>query len=54
MPLERVIGSTIHTWIMPDNQGILEELLQKGADEKGAMNWFSPLATGHKCRSIFR
>ena len=33
-PLEKVIGSTIHTWIAPDSQGILQALLQKGADEK--------------------
>jgi PAS domain S-box-containing protein len=33
-PLEKVIGSTIHTWIVPDNQGTLRTLLKKGADEK--------------------
>ena len=33
-PLEKVIGSTIHTWIAPDRQRILQALLQKGADEK--------------------
>ena len=33
-PLEKVIGSTIHTWMAPDSQGILQALLQKGADQK--------------------
>jgi two-component system nitrate/nitrite sensor histidine kinase NarX len=33
-PLENVIGSNIHTWIMPDNQEILRALLEKGADGK--------------------
>jgi two-component system, NarL family, sensor kinase len=34
MPLEKVIGSTIHTWILPQHQHILGGLLQKDADEK--------------------
>lgn len=34
-PLDKVIGSAIHTWMVPDSQGILRALLQKGADEKG-------------------
>jgi two-component system nitrate/nitrite sensor histidine kinase NarX len=33
-PLEKVIGSTIHTWVAPDNQDILQTLLQKGTDRK--------------------
>ncbi|MDO9528535.1 MAG: PAS domain S-box protein [Syntrophales bacterium] len=33
-PLEKVIGSTIHTWVAPDSQQILQSLLIKGADEK--------------------
>jgi two-component system sensor kinase FixL len=33
-PLEKVIGSTIHTWIAPDSQQILQSLLRKGVDEK--------------------
>ena len=33
-PLEKLIGSTIHTWIAPDSQRILHSLLIKGADEK--------------------
>src|SRR5512141_2709866 len=33
-PLEKVIGSVIHTWIVPDSQGILQALLQKGTDQK--------------------
>jgi len=33
-PLEKVIGSTIHTWMAADSQGILQALLQKGADQK--------------------
>jgi PAS domain S-box-containing protein len=33
-PLEKVIGSTIHTWIAPDRQRILQALLRKGVDEK--------------------
>lgn len=33
-PLEKVIGSTIHTWIVSDSQEILQALLQKGAGEK--------------------
>ena len=33
-PLEKVIGSTIHTWIAPDSQRILQSLLRKGADGK--------------------
>lgn len=32
--LEKVIGSTIHTWIAPDSQPILQSLLRKGVDEK--------------------
>ncbi|MDP2646443.1 MAG: PAS domain S-box protein [Desulfobacterales bacterium] len=32
--LEKVIGSTIHTWIAPDSQRILQSLLIKGRDEK--------------------
>jgi PAS domain S-box-containing protein/putative nucleotidyltransferase with HDIG domain len=34
MPLEKVIGSTIYTWIAPDSQPILQSLLRKGVDEK--------------------
>ena len=34
MPLEKVIGATIHTWIAPDSQWILQALLSKGVDEK--------------------
>lgn len=33
-PLEKVIGSTVHTWIAPDNQETLRALLQKGAEEQ--------------------
>src|SRR5450830_760006 len=33
-PLEKVIGSLIHTWIAPDSQPILQSLLGKDADEK--------------------
>ena len=33
-PLEKVIGSTIHTWIAPDSQRILHALLRKGVDER--------------------
>jgi PAS domain S-box-containing protein len=33
-PLEKVIGSTVHTWIAPDNQGILRALLRKGAEKQ--------------------
>ncbi|MFH1975686.1 MAG: PAS domain-containing protein, partial [Pseudomonadota bacterium] len=33
-PLEKVIGSMIHTWIAPDSQRILQSLLRKGADGK--------------------
>ena len=33
-PLEKVIGSAIHTWIAPDSQRILQSLLRKGLDEK--------------------
>ena len=33
-PLEKVIGSTIHTWIAPEDRRILQSLLKKGADEK--------------------
>ena len=34
MPLEKVVGSTIHTWVAPDRQRILQSLLRKGVDEK--------------------
>src|SRR3989338_4680108 len=34
MPLEKVIGATIHPWIEPDSQQILQSLLSKGAGEK--------------------
>src|SRR5512145_1693086 len=30
-PLEKVIGSTVHTWIAPDNQETFRALLQRGA-----------------------
>jgi diguanylate cyclase (GGDEF)-like protein/PAS domain S-box-containing protein len=33
-PLKGVIGSTIHTWIAPDNLPILQSLLRKDTDEK--------------------
>jgi PAS domain S-box-containing protein len=33
-PLEKVIGSTIHTWVIPDRQAILQALLQKDTDQK--------------------
>jgi len=33
-PLEKVIGSALHTWILPKHQRILRGLLQKGADKK--------------------
>jgi len=33
-PLEKVIGSTIYTWIAPDDQKFLQSLLTKGANEK--------------------
>jgi len=33
-PLEKVIGSVIQTWIVPDSQKILQALLQKGTDQK--------------------
>jgi len=32
MPLEKVIGSTIHTWIAPESQRIFQSLLRKGLD----------------------
>jgi PAS domain S-box-containing protein len=32
-PLEKIIGSTIHTWIVPDSHWILQTLLRKGGDE---------------------
>ena len=31
-PLEKVIGSTIHTWIAPDSRRTLQSLLRKGID----------------------
>ncbi len=34
MPLEQVIGATLHTWIAPDSQRIFQALLSKGADER--------------------
>ncbi len=34
VPLEKLIGSTIHSWIAPDSQRILQSLLRKGIDEK--------------------
>ncbi len=34
MPLEKVIGATIHTWIAPGSRQILQSLLSKGAAEK--------------------
>jgi diguanylate cyclase (GGDEF)-like protein/PAS domain S-box-containing protein len=34
MPLEKVIGSTLHTWVAPDSQEILRSLLKKGEIEK--------------------
>jgi PAS domain S-box-containing protein len=34
MPLEKVIGSSIYTWMAPDGQRILQSLLRKGIDEK--------------------
>jgi PAS domain S-box-containing protein len=33
-PLEKVIGSTIHAWVIPQNQGILRALLQKDTEEQ--------------------
>jgi PAS domain S-box-containing protein len=33
-PLEKVIGSAIHTWILPQHRRILQVLLQKAADKK--------------------
>lgn len=33
-PLERVIGSTIHPWIAPEGQQILQSLLRKSVDER--------------------
>ena len=33
-PLEKVIGSAIYTWIVPDSQATLRALLQKGAGQK--------------------
>jgi len=33
-PLEKVIGSSISTWVAPDSQPILQSLLRKGVDEK--------------------
>jgi PAS domain S-box-containing protein len=33
-PLEKVIGSTVHAWIAPDDQDTLRALLQKGAEEQ--------------------
>jgi two-component system nitrate/nitrite sensor histidine kinase NarX len=33
-PLEKVIGSTVHTWIAPEHQETLRALLQKGAEEQ--------------------
>jgi PAS domain S-box-containing protein len=33
MPLQKVIGSIIHTWIAPDGQEILQSLLRKGVVE---------------------
>ena len=34
MPLERVIGASIHTWIAPESQQKFQSLLGKGAGEK--------------------
>ena len=34
MPLEKVIGAEIHSWIAPESQRILQSLLSKGASEK--------------------
>ncbi|MDO8349887.1 MAG: GAF domain-containing protein, partial [Gallionella sp.] len=34
MPLEKMIGATIHTWIAPDSLQILQALLNKGVAEK--------------------
>jgi two-component system sensor histidine kinase/response regulator len=34
MPLEKVIGATIHTWIAPDSKRIFQSLLSKGEDEE--------------------
>ena len=34
MPLEKVIGTTIYTWIAPDSQQILQSMLRKDAGEK--------------------
>ncbi|MBU2609462.1 MAG: PAS domain S-box protein [Chloroflexi bacterium] len=33
-PLEKVIGSMIHTWIAPEGQRILQSSLRKGVDKK--------------------
>ena len=33
-PLEKVIGSMIHTWIAPEGQRILQSLLRKDVDER--------------------
>ena len=33
-PLEKVIGATIHSWIAPGSQRILQSLLSHGVDEK--------------------
>ncbi|MBE3119940.1 MAG: PAS domain S-box protein, partial [Candidatus Atribacteria bacterium] len=33
-PLEKVIGSAIHTWMAPDSQLILKSLLRKSVDKK--------------------
>ena len=33
-PLEKVIGSTLRTWIAPDSEPILQSLLEKGAGEE--------------------
>ena len=34
MPLEKVIGASIHTWIAPDNRQKFQSLLGKGSGEK--------------------
>jgi PAS domain S-box-containing protein len=45
-PLEKVIGATIHTWIAPDSQWILQSLLSKDVDEKRRENLVLTVSDG--------
>ena len=55
MPLQKVIGSAVRTWIAPDSQSILQSLLEKKTLVKNAAgNFRLPPATERGYRSIFR